>query len=119
MTRSYYCSNCALAWPAGDEYKTCPDCGQFTFADTTTEPDVALAAIDAAKTAGSRTAYEWRVERYAELGFTEAAAHLLAAAKHHEHDSKRREWTRPLNWQRVAAALDNGCTHTLAVAIFS
>lgn len=67
--------------------------------------------------------HQHRFDRYVELGFTEYQAELLAQARTVEwaKDNKgvSRKWTQPLNWQRVAKALDQGCSHELAVEVFS
>ena len=117
---AYFCSRCSANWPVDDAYKSCPDCGQYTFHNTSGEPDAREPAVEYA-TLGTQTtnAYAWRVERYLELGFTEADAHLLASSEEHERDSHGRRWTRPLNWHRVDAALAAGCSRELALQLFA
>ena len=114
---SYYCSKCQTNWPPEDEYRTCPDCDQYTFTSSDTEPN---ASVVEQRAVGTQTtdSYGWRVERYLELGFTEADAHLLASATEHELDSQGRSWTRPLNWHKVAETIEAGCSRALAVSIF-
>lgn len=68
-------------------------------------------------------AHQNRVDRYLELGFTNYQAELLANARQVEwaKDSKgvSKRWANPLNWHRVAKTLQDGCSHELAVQIFS
>src|SRR5262245_59501498 len=100
---SYHCSKCKVNWPAEDDYRSCPDCGQYTFHDSSREPDLRFADVVSIP-------HVWRVERYLELGFSEVDAQLLASATEQEQDSRGRTWTRALNWHRVAAAIDAGCS---------
>ena len=117
---AYFCSKCRTNWPVGDDYKSCPDCAQFTFHNLTAEPEVgASVVVHAAVGTQSTDPYTWRVERYGELGFTEADAHLLASSKEQEKDSQGRTWSRALDWHKVDAALASGCSHELALAIFA
>jgi hypothetical protein len=115
---AYFCSKCRTNWPVGDAYKACPDCDQFTFHNTDADPDESAVEHTAV---GTRITdpYAWRVERYAELGFTETDAHLLASSTAQEKDSRGRIWTLPLNWHKVAAAIEAGCSHDLARVIFA
>jgi hypothetical protein len=117
---SYFCSTCRTNWPIGDAYKSCPDCDQFTFHDTSAEPDVVESVVEHAAVGTQTTdAYAWRVERYVELGFAQADAHVLASSQEQEADSQGRTWTRSLTWHTVEAALAAGCSHQLALAIFA
>jgi hypothetical protein len=116
---AYFCSKCRTNWPIGDDYKSCPDCGQFTFHDMTAEPEVVYRVAEHAVGTQSTDPYVWRVERYVELGFTKMDAHLLASSTEQEKDSQGRTWSRALNWHKVAAALYDGCSLELALRIFA
>jgi hypothetical protein len=124
--RSYHCSKCNVNWPPEDDYKSCPDCKQYTFASTIADPDSAGVVIHAAvgtQTSGGSEAHRWRVERYLELGFTEIDSQLLALAKAETEVPTRggrtATYSAPLNWQDVKATLDKGATHAQAVAIYT
>lgn len=122
---SYYCSKCRTNWPASDEYKSCPACKQWTFHDASTESDVDLVehAAVGTQTTDATIAHAWRCERYREMGFSEENAAILASARGHKLVSDRggtpRLWSFPLDWQRVARALAAGCSHELALRVFS
>lgn len=67
--------------------------------------------------------HQYRLERYIELGFDEYQAELLANAHTVEwaKDAKGnpKKWYPVLYWGRVANALEAGCSHELAVEIFT
>jgi hypothetical protein len=119
--RSYYCGKCKVNYPAEPENRSCADCGQHTFADSTTAPDPHFSSVVEHDAVGTQTtdADAHRVERYLTLRFTETDARLLAASREHERDSQGRTWTRPLNWLRVAGSLQQGCSHGLALSIYT
>jgi hypothetical protein len=54
---------------------------------------------------------EFRVEHYRDMRFSSKEAELLADAKGDDGF--------PLNYRKVKAALEKGCTHKLAVKIFT
>lgn len=60
-----------------------------------------------------------RLESYLRMGFDEVQAALLANSRENDRDSKGKVWTRPLWVGRVRQALDRGCSHELAVAIYT
>jgi hypothetical protein len=43
---AYFCSQCRTNWPVGDAYKSCPDCDQLTFHNTTADPDVNASLVE-------------------------------------------------------------------------
>lgn len=77
---------------------------------------------------GDSVSFDWRCERFEELGFSKNEARALANSKQIEytggkvdtkgHKSEKVEWTTPLNWIKVQTALKNGCTPELALEIF-
>jgi hypothetical protein len=73
---------------------------------------------------GGNEAFEWRRERYEEMGFNEAQAVSLAGSTEtsttggKDKNSKKLTWHTPLHWSKVKEALDQGCTHDLAIQIF-
>ena len=77
------------------------------------------------QTTSSNVSFEWRRERYEEMGFNEPQAIALANAKEigktggKDKNSKVLTWETPLHWSKVKAALDKGCSHDLAVQIFA
>lgn len=64
-----------------------------------------------------------RLERFLSLGFDLDAANALAEARTETTVKDRagipRVWRAPLHWARVARALEAGCTHAEALAIFT
>lgn len=76
------------------------------------------------QTSGSNEAFEWRRERYEEMGFNEPEAIALASSTVTEttggkdKNSKKLTWQTPLHWGKVKKALDGGCTHGQALEIF-
>jgi hypothetical protein len=72
---------------------------------------------------GGNEAFEWRRERYEEMGFSGPEAIALASSTEvaftgGKDNTKRLEWRTPLSWQKVKTALDNGCSKTQALEIF-
>jgi hypothetical protein len=69
--------------------------------------------------------FEWRKARYEEMGFNCQQAAKLADSKQVEYtggktsNDKKVEWQIPLSWQKVQKALDGGCTHEMAIEIFT
>lgn len=74
-------------------------------------------------------AREWRAAQYEEMGFARSEANALAKALQKEvtggkldergnEISPKLEWTIPLSWKKVKAALDAGCDHATALEIF-
>ena len=69
-------------------------------------------------------AREWRVARYEEMGFSDSESQALANAKQIEYTGSgtkanpKKEWSQPLDWKKVKAALDAGCDQTTALDIF-
>lgn len=66
---------------------------------------------------------EYRARRFRELGFPPRASEALADAMWPELVTCRggieRLWPVPLYWRRVKDALDGGCSHMQALAIFT
>ena len=73
---------------------------------------------------GSGEAFEWRRERYEEMGFGESEAIALANSTQASYtggkdkNSRKIEWNLPLDWQKVKKALDAGCSKAQALEIF-
>ena len=73
----------------------------------------------------AQVSFEWRKERFMELGFSEGEAEALASAKTISYtggknkNERKLTWETPLHWAEVKKILDNGCTHGQALQIFS
>lgn len=66
-------------------------------------------------------AREWRCARYEEMGFTPSESLALAVAIQTGYTGTkdaRLKWETPLDWKKVKAALDSGCTQVQALEIF-
>lgn len=75
------------------------------------------------QTSSEGVAFEWRRERYEELGFNSNEAIALASSKSlsttgGKDNAKKLTWSVPLHWGRVKKALDAGATHTQVLEIF-
>lgn len=68
--------------------------------------------------------FQWRREQYLAMGFDAHDAERLANAKQASYtggktkNEKKVEWTTPLDWKKVKAALDAGCDRRMALDIF-
>ena len=123
MPESYYCSKCGTEYPPTPDNEHCDACGQHTFPRYAPIPGrqdpvgVVEQGTVGTQTTSAATAHEHRVERYLDLGFSEAQAQLLATTRVQEKDSKGRTCFLFLYHGRVAELLQRGCSHDLVVSI--
>jgi hypothetical protein len=124
------CSPCLVNWPNMGKFTECPICGEDTEYDYKRAPEYNEAeALAYAKDMKARLAERKitdaspahlnRVERYLALGFSEVDAQVMALATRVHVDSTGRKLVRAVNHLDVARALASGCSHALAVEIFS
>ena len=123
------CRTCLTNWPNVGGFLECPVCGEDTEYGVSAKPEFSeeeakahaqerRTRLEAERRAPSPE-HANRVERYLELGFSEVDAQVLALATWTYVDSKRRRWVRPVNHLDVAKALAAGCSHALALEIFT
>ena len=141
-TRSRRCSTCGINWPNLDDCRVCPDCQEDTWM-CSDPPDRTIPEAKAAIRSKPYTnhpdntetqelpvvspsvsaAYAYRLERYLEMGFTEAESHLLASATHRTTVMAKlggpRAYDVPLSWHQVASALAKGATRAQVVGIYA
>ena len=136
------CAHCNVNWPmmafpAGEI--DCPACGKDTFLNGRSVADKTLVearALREQRDAWTPTAtielpavrpntpHNHRVERYLELGFTEAESELLACAKTVDFTTNPKtglvtRWPSPLHHLKVARALAAGLSHASAVSLYA
>lgn len=122
------CNDCKDNWPQSFEFNKCPRCERQTIYHSSYESDYtrdeALAIQNGDEPLvehpfDTSPAHVNRLERYLEMEFSYEDATKLADAKRAHRDSKGKLWQPPLNHLDVAAALAAGCTHALAMEVFS